>query len=120
MERLRFLQEPLQPAALMAQRFQLLNRTSLVYPRVMRKLRALNQGEYDRVFQTDQRRTDAIKGERVSRDHEVLLHVRGVLLVNASSRYMLSGCRIGCLKGKVVAGLQQSTPFVVLSSILGI
>lgn len=103
MERLRFLEEPLQPAALVAERFQLLNRTSLVDPRVMRKLRALNQGEDDRVFETDQRRTDAIKGERVSRDHEVLLHGRGVLLVNVSFRYMLSGCRSGCLRAAVNA-----------------
>lgn len=75
MESLCFLQEPFQPASFEPKLHQLPHASALVDFRVMRELRSLDQREDNGVLQTDQRGSDAIQGEGVPREHEILLHL---------------------------------------------
>ena len=65
MKRFRFLQEPLEPAPMKAEVGELFERTSLVDSRIVGELSSLDQGEYDRVLQSDEHRSDSGQRERI-------------------------------------------------------
>ena len=73
MKRLRLLKEPLQPTPVKPNLSQLLHPTSLIHPRVMRKLCPLNESKDDCILKTDEHGADALEREWVARE-EVLLH----------------------------------------------
>ena len=72
MERFRLFQEPSEPAAVVIDSCELLEGAALVHLWVVSELGSLDEGKDDGVLQSRQYRSDALQGQGVAGEHEVL------------------------------------------------